>query len=256
MIAGAIFRPTLRSTAQSVLMLPFALLFLLALGAGVLVSYLLWPSWATVAGATTAPEVPMTVAGVLFEVPSAAIRVAVQRQPGPHERIDLVFMLPALAPRQADANSTAQSTGKVADGTATVPTTASEPLFVTIAGRGAELPPVERLRTIYPHYVESQAFAGPDGLAILPFRRGTPYDGEDLVYLATDPEQFFALCTRPVGFLPGTCIREQTVGAAELTLRFPRRLLTDWRNVTASIDQLVAQLHPQPEDPKSAGQSN
>ncbi len=53
----------------------------------------------------------------------------------------------------------------------------NERLFVTIAGLGAELPPLDRLRTIYPRYVESQASAGPNGLAILPFRAGTPYDG-------------------------------------------------------------------------------
>jgi hypothetical protein len=252
MIAGAMFRPTLRSTAQSVLMLPFTLLLLFALAAGLLVSYLLWPSWASAPGAPTAPEVPMTVAGVLFEVPSEAIRVAVQRQPGPHERIDLVFMLPALTPRQADANGTAQPPGKLADGTATALAAASEPLFVTIAGLGGELSPADRLRIIYPRYVESQAIAGPDGLAVLPFRRGTPYDGEDLVYLGTDPGQFFARCTRPVGLLPGTCIREQAIDAAEFTLRFQRRLLNDWRNVAAETDQLVARLHPQAGDRQQA----
>jgi hypothetical protein len=40
------------------------------------------------------------------------------------------------------------------------------------------LPPLERLRTIYPRYVAAQAAAGPDGLAVLPFRSATPYDGE------------------------------------------------------------------------------
>ena len=62
------------------------------------------------------------------------------------------------------------------------PRPSNERLFVTIAGLGAELPPLERLRTIYPRYIEAQASAGPDGLAILPFRAGTPYEGEDLVY--------------------------------------------------------------------------
>ena len=58
------------------------------------------------------------------------------------------------------------------------------PMPVTIAALGAVLAPAERLRSIYPRYVEAQATAGPDGLAFLPFRAGTPYQGADLVYLA------------------------------------------------------------------------
>jgi hypothetical protein len=106
------------------------------------------------------------------------------------------------------------------------------------------LPPFERLRTIYPRYIEAKATAGPDGLAILPFRAGTPYEGEDLVYLGSAPEQFFARCTRAGRAVPGTCIHERVVDTAESTLRFPRDWLTDWRNVAAGFDRLIAQLHP------------
>jgi len=255
MTVGAIFHPTLRSTAQGLVMLPFALLFLLALGAGIAVSYLLWPTWANRPSAPMAPEIPITVAGVLFEVPSVAIRTAIQRQPGPHERIDLIFLWPSLAPRQPDAKTTAQPAGQLADGAAATLATANDSLFVTIAGLGAEMPPAARLQTIYPHYVESQATAGPDGLAVLPFRGGTPYDGEDLVYVAANPERFFARCTRPIGMLPGTCIREQAIDAAEITLRFPRRWLDDWRNAASGFDQLLAQLHPQAGDGQQKPQS-
>jgi hypothetical protein len=118
-------------------------------------------------------------------------------------------------------------------------------LFVTIAGLGAVLPPLIRLRTIYPRYIEAQATAGPDGLAIVPFRAGTPYEGEDLVYFAEVPEQFFALCSRPVRSLPGTCIQERSLDAAVVTLRFSREWLEDWRNAAAGFDRLVTQLHAQ-----------
>ena len=86
--------------------------------------------------------------------------------------------------------------------------------------------------------------AGPDGLAVLPFRSGTPYQGEDLVYLGTYPEQFFARCTRALGAVPGTCIHERILDAAEITLRFPRDWLADWRKLEAGFDRLVSQLHP------------
>jgi hypothetical protein len=227
--------------AHSLLALPFALLIGVILGGAVFVSYVLWPTWPGAPVAPDAPALPITVAGVLFNVPPAAIRVAVQRQPGPHDRVDLAFVWPSLTP------PTPQPPVKLENGQIAEPVSASDRLFVTIAGAGTLLPPEERLKSIYPRYVEAEATQGPDGLAILPFRTGTPYQGEDLVYVAAQPEQFFARCTRPSGggATPGTCIHERPVEAAEITLRFPRNWLKGWRNVAASFDRLIGQLHPQ-----------
>jgi len=222
-----------------VLMLPFAVFAAVILAIGAFLIYVLWPSWPHVPAALDAPAVPVTVAGVLFDVPPAAIRTAVQRHPGAHERIDLVFAWPSLTPPEPAA----QRTAREGDAAPVAPPSVSDRLFVTIAGRGAVLSPVERLRTIYPRYVEAQAAAGADGLAILPFRAATPYEGEDLVYLAANPEQFFARCTVKVRAVPGTCIHERSLEAAEMTLRFPREWLQDWRSVAAGFDRLVAQLH-------------
>ena len=152
---------------------------------------MLWPTWPKVATPLDAPAVPVTVAGVLFNVPQGAIRVAVQRQPGAHERIDLAFLWPSLAPPPSDGASDATSAAKPPvmrddDAPPALPS-ANDRLFVTIADLGAVLAPAERLRTIYPRYIETQATAGPDGLAIVPFRAGTPYESEDLVYLAERP---------------------------------------------------------------------
>lgn len=247
MTARAISRPTMRAMrlrAWNVLMLPLALLMLPALAVGALVSYLLWPTWKNTPAAVGAPEVPITVAGVAFNVPAGAIRAAVQRQPGPHERIDLVFLWPSFTPPQTEAKATDWPAVERDDDDAAAPANANEPLFVTIAGLGAVLQPAQRLRIIYPQYTETQATTGPDGLAVLPFRAGTPYDGEDLIYPAADPVQFFARCTRQAGVVPGTCIHERTIDAAEITLRFPRQWLDHWRNVAAGFDQLMAQLHP------------
>jgi len=245
MTAHAVSRSKVRRKSRSFVLLPLASLVLLLAAVGTFLSYVLWPSWPNAAIPVDAPAVPVTVAGVLFNVPQAAIRVAVQRQPGAHERIDLVFLWPSLAPPPSDgAPPTKPPVMRNGDAQPAFPS-ADDRLFVTIADLGAVLAPAERLRTIYPRYIETQAAAGPDGLAIVPFRAGTPYEGEDLVYLAERPEQFFARCTRVVGILPGTCINERPLGAAEITLRFPREWLDHWRSVAASFDQLIAQLHPQ-----------
>jgi hypothetical protein len=226
------------------LLAALALLVILVAGAATYVSYVLWPIWPKAAVRLDAPAVPVTVADVLFNVPPAAIRAAVQRHPGAHERIDLVFLWPSLAPPQADGEGVA--TPAVANEEDAVPMPKTDDrLFVTISGLGTVLAPAARLRTIYPRYIEAQATAGPDGLAIVPFRAGTPYEGEDLVYLADKPEQFFARCSRAVRTVPGACIHERSLDAAEITLRFPREWLQDWRNVAAGFDRLVAQLRAQ-----------
>lgn len=241
-VQAAILRHRRRWRGSRGLWSAIAILVVLMAAAGTFVSYILWPTWPKSGVALDAPAIPVTVAGALFNVPPAAIRAAVQRHPGAHERIDLVFLWPSLAPPTADGQAAAK-TSIADDGDAAPGPRTDDRMFVTIAGLGAVLPPLVRLRTIYPRYIEAQAAAGPDGLAIVPFRAGTPYEGEDLIYLAEKPEEFFALCSRPLRALPGTCIQERSVDAAEITLRFSREWLQDWRNTAAGFDRLVAQLH-------------
>jgi hypothetical protein len=217
-----------------------AALVVLIAAATAFVSYLLWPTWPRTPVALDAPAIPVTVAGVLFNVPPAAIRAAVERHAGAHERIDLMFLWPSLDPPAPDSNAPGpMAVGE--NGELPAPHT-DDRLFVTITGLGAVLPPAERLRTIYPRYIAAQATAGPNGLAAVPFRAGTPYESEDLVYVADKPEQFFVRCSRPVRTVPGTCMQERLLDAAEMTLRFPRVWLQDWRNVASGFDRLVAQL--------------
>jgi hypothetical protein len=241
MTAQTILRGKIRHKAGGLLMQPFIVFVALIVAAESFVFYALWPNWPSTPISLDAPSIPVTVAGVLFDVPPAAIRAAVQRHPGSHERIDLAFLWPSLQAPQPDLK---QAVNLEDDGTG-ASAQVTDRLFVTIGGLGAVLPPIERLRTIYARYIGALANAGKDGLAILPFRIGTPYEGEDLVYFATNPEQFFALCTRTAGTLPGTCIHERALDAAEITMRFPRDWLDDWRATSAGFDRLVAQIHPQ-----------
>jgi len=224
--------------------LPLALLIVVILAAATLVSYLLWPTWRNAPAALAAPQIPITVAGVLFDVPPAAIRAAVQREPGPHERVDLAFLWPSLAPPDDSAAAADQPTVETVADADKPPPEADGRLFVTLAGLGDLAAPAQRLRTIYPHYVEAEATAGREGLAILPFRAGTPYGGEDLVYVIGNPERFFARCTRQAGLVLATCINERTIGAAAITLRFPRVWLDDWQSADAGFERLIALLHP------------
>lgn len=237
--------PKVRRRNRSVLTWPFVFLLIVVGAAVAFVSDLLWPTWPSAPAAPDAPSLPITISGVLFEIPPAAIREAVQRHPGQHERVDLVFLWPSLSPPPDRDSSRDKSPLGADDAIAAIDAAENDRLFVTIAGLSGLLPPLDRLRTIYPRYVAAQASAGPDGLAIVPFRAGTPYEGEDLVYVGNSPEQFFARCTQPAPAIRGTCTSERPLESVEISIRFPRDWLTDWRGVAAGFDRLAAQLQPE-----------
>jgi hypothetical protein len=193
------------------------------------VSYLLWPTWRpTPAG--DPDRLPITIGSALFNVPAKAIRMRMQRRAGPQERIDLAFEYPALTPPEPQAHVTAD-------------TVESKPvpmnrIFLSISADGGVVTPTERVRTIYPRYVDAQAETQ-DGLSGRAFRDNTPYRGEDL-FTAEKPA-LVARCTRD-GMTPGMCLSERRVDGAHLTFRFPRSWLSDWRNVAAAMDALVERM--------------
>jgi hypothetical protein len=243
MTAHAIPRHNVLRKSRNLMMLPVTCIGLLIVGAGIFVALVLRPTWSGAPVPLNAPAIPVTVAGTIFDVPPAAIRKKVQRHTGPQDRVDLAFVWPSLTPPPLDSTGGSEPVTEPSEGSG-APLDAGARLFVTIAALGPVLPPLERIRGIYPRYVEAEATSGPDGLAILPFRKASPYAGEDLVYVAGTPEQFFARCTRQTADMPGTCIYERLIDADEITFRFPRAWLDDWRNVSAGFDRLIAQIHP------------
>jgi hypothetical protein len=233
-----------RPRKAPVLTWPFVFLLIAVAAAAAFISDMLWPNWPSEPAATDAPALPITVAGALFQIPPSAIREPVQRHPGQHDRVDLVFSWPDLLPPPGKDGARYQTPLDVENTIAAIDAAENDRVFVTIAGLSGTLPPLDRLRTIYPRYVAAQASAGPDGLVVLPFRDGTPYQGEDLVYVGATPTQFFARCTRGIAAVRGTCISERALDGAQIAIRFPRDWLTDWRGVATGFDRLAAQLHP------------
>ena len=216
------------------LIVALAATFAVIVAAAAFVALVLWPRWPAAAVAPDAPALPITVGGVLFNVPSAAIRMSVQRHAGTQARLDLAFLWPSLGPPDARVR----------------PAPSEEPilidrLFVTVSAQEGTLPPAERLKTIYPRYLADGKVAAPDGLVGVPFRDATPYQGEDLIHDAVSPERFVVRCTRPsAGPTPGTCLYERRIGAADITVRFPRDWLADWTSLAAGIERLIAGLRP------------
>lgn len=214
------------------LTLSFAAVLIASCAALLYVANVLWPRWPEVSYTADAPTLPIVISGVVFNVPPAAIRAAVQRRPGTQERIDLVYLWPALRPPDPAARPTLETLSSAGDR-----------IFVTIAAASGRLPAAERLKAIYPRYVDAWPIPGPDGLSLFAFRDNSPYRGEDLALDRTAPEHFLARCSRDLSQpMRGICLAERRVGDADVTLRFPRDWIADWRGLANGFDRLIAQL--------------
>ena len=208
---------------------PIVLGGIIAAAALILVAYLLWPTWD--AETRDRPSrLPISVGSTLFNVPSASIRMKIQRHTGPQERIDLSFSYPSLQPPEAPKRVSAAT---VEDAVRPI-----DRIFLSIAAHHDSLAPEVRVRTIFPRYLEPTQSVGEDGLTMRAFREGSPYSGEDLFF----SPNMVVRCSREAA-TPGMCLSERRIEGADLTFRFPRSWLAQWREVADAMDRLTQQLH-------------
>lgn len=201
----------------------------LAALAGAPVAYMLWPQVKPVT--PDAPSLPITIGGVTFNAPPAAIRFKMQRRAGPQARIDLAFVWPSLEAPPPPSAVTVADAPRVTDR-----------IFVTVANSDTTLAPTERLKAIYPRYLTPGPAVDMGGLQVRAFQSGSPYQGEDLIVDPRAPERFMMRCTQSHAKTPGTCLHERRVGGADITVRFPREWLSDWRGVADGIDRLISRM--------------
>ncbi len=195
-----------------------------------LVAYLLWPTW-DIQKLEDPSRLPVSIGNTLFNVPTKAVRVKVQRRTGPQERVDLSFVYPSLeapeAPRHVTVETVEENLPEI------------DRIFLSIAAHHDALSPDDRVRTIYPRYFDPNSGRLTDGLSVRAFRDGTPYADEDLVYAASP--QIVARCSRD-GKTPGMCLSERRIEGADLTFRFPRAWLAQWRDVANAMDQIISRM--------------
>ncbi|MGA9092399.1 MAG: hypothetical protein WB420_25205 [Bradyrhizobium sp.] len=212
-------------------LLPIMLACAVTVSAIGLIAYLLWPTWGPDVSSGPA-RLPMSIGATLFNVPTAAIRMKIQRHSGAQERVDLNFAFPSLQAPEAPKHVSAESVeGAVQP---------IDRIFLSISAHHDSLAPDARVRTIYPRYLEEAATPGKDGLTMRAFRDGSPYGNEDLFFASTP--NIHARCTRDAA-TPGMCLSERRIEGADLTFRFPRSWLENWREVADAMDRLTQQLH-------------
>ncbi|HEY0329848.1 MAG TPA: hypothetical protein VGC77_12195 [Rhodopseudomonas sp.] len=204
---------------------------LIATAAVTLIAYLLWPTW-RVQQIGDPASLPIEVGATLFNVPTEAFRIKVQKHSGPQERVDLNFSYPSLQPPQPPKKLSVDSDGEVAQ--------PIDRIFLSIIAHHDAMSPDTRLRTILPRYLAAAPVPGADDITVRAFRDGSPYSNEDLFVAANPP--FAARCTRD-GKTPGMCLAERRIEGADLTFRFPRQWLAQWRDVAGALERLTTLLH-------------
>ncbi len=224
-------RPSTRRAKRS-LLAPFFVMGGIGAAAVSVVTYLLWPTWG-LEKASDPSRLPISIGNTLFNVPTKAIRVKVQKRTGPQERIDLAFVYPSLDPPDAPRHVSAET---VEDNLPSI-----DRIFLSIAAHRDTLSPDERMKTIYPRYLDPNATRVTDGLSTRAFRDNAPYANEDLVY--AEAPQIVARCTRDAA-TPGMCLSERRIEGADLTFRFPRDWLSQWRDVANAMNQIVSGMRP------------
>ena len=94
----------------------------------------------------------MSIGGTLFNVPTKAVRMKIQRHSGPQERIDLGFIYPSLEPPEAPKHVSADTVEATVE--------PIDRIFLSIAAHHDALAPDTLVRTIYPRYLEAGLDAG------------------------------------------------------------------------------------------------
>lgn len=222
-----------RPAGHNPLLAPLMLFGAVVAIAACYVGYVLWPRWPDAPVAGDAPSLPIVIAGTAFNIEPAAIRMSVQRRPGTHERVDLAYLWPSLLPPDPALKTVGGA-----------PVDPNQRLFVTIETADGTLPIIERVETIYARYLVPVPTAGPEGLTLRGFRDETPYRGEQLAFESRAPAHFLARCSLKGVMDAGTCLLERRIGEANITVRFPRDWLTDWKSLSVGLDRLMARLHP------------
>lgn len=206
-------------------------LLLVALAILTFIGYLLWPRWPDAPKMTDPGRLPISVGGVLLNVPRDALRISVQRRSGAQERIDLAFAYPSLTPPGPPPRVTAEN--------ATSVRVDIDRIFVSVIAHGGAMSPEDRRRQIYTRYFDGPPQNLGADLRRQTFRDTSPYRDEDLISAVRS--EFVARCTRDAA-TPGMCLTEKRIGGADFTFRFPRAWLADWTQVAGATETLTAQL--------------
>jgi hypothetical protein len=115
-------------------------------------------------------------------------------------------------------------------------------VFITVKPADTGLDPADRTAKLYARFLEPEQWSHPGGLVAASFQSGSPFEGQELYFVAPAGRIFAAVCGRPdqERKTPNACAYDFRLGDLDVELRFSAALLSEWEKLSASARGLIA----------------
>jgi len=116
-------------------------------------------------------------------------------------------------------------------------------LLVTLSPPDKVNEPATQLAT-YARFLTATVWSNPGGLVVRGFRKGSPFESDELYVSLPDGRGFAARCPLPIaaGGLDEPCRVTFRHRGLDVNLRFPREIVGDWERMLGGIRRVVDQL--------------
>lgn len=113
-------------------------------------------------------------------------------------------------------------------------------VHITIGPASASTDPRTQFATLA-RFLTPGAWSNPGGLVARNFKKGSPFEQDELFMSMPDGAAFFARCTADIGVtrLDEGCRAVLKHAGFDIALRFPREALSDWQGLSDGVRKLV-----------------
>ena len=172
------------------------------------------------------------VGATRFSLPSGYFRPQ-SRGGGRLDRLDLAAFFPDFTPAGDDADVDAKTD---------LDERYQKLVFISVQVANSSLDPAERPTRLYARFLEPDHWSNPGGLVAAGFQAGSPFEGQELYFVAPEGRIFAARCGRPDPSrkTPNACIYDFRIDGLDVELRFSAALLSEWRQLSEGARGLVA----------------
>jgi hypothetical protein len=114
-------------------------------------------------------------------------------------------------------------------------------VFLTIRASDSGLDPADRPARLYARFLEPDGWSHPGGLVAKSFQAGSPFEGQELYFVAPEGRDFAARCRLPdqTQKTPNSCVYDFRVDNLDVEMRFPAALLSEWERLNAGARGLI-----------------
>jgi hypothetical protein len=148
------------------------------------------------------------------------------------DRLDLAAFFPDFAP--------AGGAGDI-DGKTDLLERFEKLVFISVSPADSTLDPADRPAKLYTRFLDPDQWSHPGGLVASAFQPGSPFEGQELYFVAPEGRAFAARCGRPeqARKTPNSCTYDFRVENLDVELRFSAALLSDWEKLAAGARGLI-----------------